>query len=125
MNSVLCSDCDWTGTVDPGVAVADLPAAVVERGRGAAWLPDPAARPRPLTKVSLLPSGRSLSVSRSRSFRFLSSVSQKRLREVLLIRNVELLSPCPVAPPVAVPREPEMTVVDRDVVSVVSRAMFT
>ncbi len=83
------------------------------------------AWPRPLTKVSLLPSGRSLSVSRSMSLMFFSSVSQKRLRVVLLIRSVELLSPVePVeAPPT--PVAPEMTWVEMATVSVVSRAMFT
>ena len=37
-------------------------------------------RPRDCTTVSLLPSGNCLSVSRSRSFTFFSSVSQKRFR---------------------------------------------
>jgi hypothetical protein len=81
------------------------------------------ARPRPLTNVSLLPSGRSLSVSRSMSLMFLSSVSQKRLRPTFSILSVELFAPCPPPPPPAA--EPERICVATETVSVVSRAMFT
>jgi hypothetical protein len=57
--------------------------------------------PRDWTTVSLLPSGSSLSVSRSRSLMFLSSVSQKRFFALLsTLRSEEFwlaLAPPPVA----------------------------
>ncbi len=80
--------------------------------------------PRERTNVSLLPSGSSLSVSRSMSFTFLSSVSQKRLREVLVTVSVELfalLGPVAVVPATA----PEITWVAMPTVSLTSRVMFT
>jgi hypothetical protein len=119
----------WACCVSPGVStcvrfcvdvVRPLRGCVVVR----AWVEDTALCPRFWTKVSLLPSGRSLSVSRSMSRMFFSSVSQKRCRELVVSVRVELFAP-EEPPPVVPPTPPDITCVAMPNVSTTSRDMFT
>ncbi len=108
--------------VPPGVVTVRVDAlGIVVR----CWLVADADCVRPCTNVSLLPSGRSLSVSRRRSFTFFSSVSQKRLRATAFRVSVELLAFVPEEAPPAPVTPPEITCVEMPTVSVTSRDMFT
>ncbi len=122
--SVLCAVC-----VSPGAStVVRFCVLVVRPVRGwlvvRAWFEVTAPVPRFCTKVSELPSGSCLSVSRSMSRMFFSMVSQMRWRDVALMVSVELLPPLAELAPEPC-TTPEITWVAMPTVSVTSRAMFT